>query len=222
MEVPLESVLARLDLPDGFGYALLMLALALLLAPYLGGSDFGLVKIPKFEPPVRRALRIAGPFLISAAILAHVPLLAATDGTLRGHVDPDVDQTSVARVVEVSPDEEVLAPRNDGLCLYQATVLSWDGGVVRLRFAFGKDGQAPIGRIMRLTENAPERVSLTDQVLVRLAPQAIWAPGEIMEIREGRAMVVLNPDTDCASLYERPYAWVALTGQDWRLLEDKR
>jgi hypothetical protein len=222
MEVPLESVLARLDLPEGFGYALLMLALALLLAPYLGGSDFGLVKIPKFEPPVRRALRIAGPFLISAAILAHVPLFAATDGPLRGHVDSDVDRTAVPNVLEVSPGEEVLAPRNDGLCLYPATVLSWDGEVVRLRFAFGKDGQVPIERVMRQPGNEPERVSLTDQVIVRLAPQAMWAPGEITEIREGRAMVALNPDTDCASLYERPYAWVALTGQDWRLLEEKR
>lgn len=220
MELTFESILARLALPEGFGYALLMLALALLLAPYLGGSDFGLVKIPNFEPSVRRALRIVGPILMSAAIMAHVPLLAATDVAPLGQSGSGVEKTR--RSVEVLRGEEVLAPRDDGLCLYPATVLSQDDEVVRLRFAFGRDGHAAVDRVMSVSGNMPEQASLTDQVLVRLSPQAIWAPGEIKEIREGRAMVALDPETDCAGLYERPYVWAALAGQDWRPLEGKR
>lgn len=121
--------------------------------------------------------------------------------------------------IEVSQGDEVLAPRGGGQCLYPATVLSRDGDVVRLHYAFGKDGLASADLLMSVPGVAPERVSVADRVLVRLSPQAIWAPGEIREIREGRAMVALDPGTDCADLYERPYAWAVLAGQDWRLME---
>jgi len=70
-----ESVLDRLNLPDNFGYAILLVSLALLLAPYLRGGDFGLVKIPDFKPKVRRALVAIGPMAMIGAILVHVQFL---------------------------------------------------------------------------------------------------------------------------------------------------
>ena len=70
-----ESVLDRLNLPNNFGYAILLVSLALLLAPYLRGSDFGLLKVPDFQPKVRRLLVAIGPVAMIGAILIHVQLL---------------------------------------------------------------------------------------------------------------------------------------------------
>ncbi|CAN7463098.1 hypothetical protein [Paraburkholderia hospita] len=70
-----QSLLALLGLPDQFGVALLLLALALFLAPYLAGHDFGVVKIPSFNPAARRILRFIGPVCLLAVVLLHVPLV---------------------------------------------------------------------------------------------------------------------------------------------------
>ncbi|MGZ5441088.1 MAG: hypothetical protein ACXW5U_04980 [Thermoanaerobaculia bacterium] len=70
-----ESVLQWLALPSEFGVTLLIAALALSLAPYLAGSDFGLLKVPQFPVRVRARLRSAGPVALLVAIFLHLPLI---------------------------------------------------------------------------------------------------------------------------------------------------
>jgi hypothetical protein len=74
-----QSILQALGLPQPFGVTLLGLGLIFALAPYIGGSDFGLFKIPTFSEEVRRRLRRIGPVTLVAAIAMHVPFLA-TEG----------------------------------------------------------------------------------------------------------------------------------------------
>src|SRR5262249_5640476 len=62
-------------LPEQFGYVLLLLALALVLSPYLAGADFGVIKIPQFKPTTTRRLRGFGPIVLLATVLLHFPLL---------------------------------------------------------------------------------------------------------------------------------------------------
>ncbi len=68
-----HGLLAELGLPDQFGFLLLAISLILLLAPYLSGSDLGVLKIPQVTDAARRTLRALGPIAIAAAILLHVP-----------------------------------------------------------------------------------------------------------------------------------------------------
>jgi len=70
-----ESVLQWLALPAEFGMTLLIAAFALSLAPYLAGSDFGLLKVPQFPAPVRARLRSTGPVALLVAIFLHLPLI---------------------------------------------------------------------------------------------------------------------------------------------------
>lgn len=81
-----SNLLQILNLPDGFGYLPLVLALVLGLAPYLGGSDFGIVKIPAFEASAQRKLRVVGPCLLLTAIIVHVPT-SYIDGPYRSSDD---------------------------------------------------------------------------------------------------------------------------------------
>jgi hypothetical protein len=69
------TVLSYLNVPEQFGVTLLLLALVLLLSPYLAGTDFGVIKIPEFKPTAKRALRVIGPVAMLAALLLHFPLV---------------------------------------------------------------------------------------------------------------------------------------------------
>jgi len=71
----MQSSLSYLGLPDQFGVALLLLALVLLLSPYLAATDLGVIKVPEFNPIVKRRLRILGPIAMVGAVLLHVPLV---------------------------------------------------------------------------------------------------------------------------------------------------
>jgi hypothetical protein len=77
-----ESILQALGLPQPFGATLLALALILALAPYLGGADFGLLKVPTFSPDTQRGLRVIGPVALAAAVGLHVPFLSTADPPL--------------------------------------------------------------------------------------------------------------------------------------------
>ena len=70
------SLLESANLPDGFGYLLLVISLILTMAPWLHGRDFGILKIPQFESAQRRKLKFAGPAILATAILLHLPIPA--------------------------------------------------------------------------------------------------------------------------------------------------
>lgn len=62
-------------LPPEFGVAILLVSFALLLSPYFGGVDFGILKIPDLPLSARKWLYIVGPLFFAASIAAHVPLI---------------------------------------------------------------------------------------------------------------------------------------------------
>src|SRR5712691_8267570 len=68
-----HNLLFELGLPEQFGVVLLLLALILLLAPYLAGQDLGVIKVPPFTPSSKRILRVFGPLAMLAALFLHVP-----------------------------------------------------------------------------------------------------------------------------------------------------
>jgi Tfp pilus assembly protein PilF len=67
------SIWKWLELPAGFGAALLGVVLCLLLAPYASNKDFGALKIPAFSPNSRRRLMFVGPLLFLACLGLFVP-----------------------------------------------------------------------------------------------------------------------------------------------------
>jgi tetratricopeptide (TPR) repeat protein len=69
------SVFKYLDLPPAFGVVLLTVALALLLAPYLQGADFGSIKIPIFDIKVRNVLKVLGPVALVGCVALFLPVL---------------------------------------------------------------------------------------------------------------------------------------------------
>jgi len=68
-----RSTLELLGLPKQFGFLLLSLTLILLISPYVGGTDWGIFKVPQFSLGTTTVLRWLGPLLFLAGILLFVP-----------------------------------------------------------------------------------------------------------------------------------------------------
>jgi hypothetical protein len=96
-----------MNLPDGFGYLLLVLGLILTLAPWFNGLDFGVLKVPDFAPRARRTLTVAGPLVLLAAIGLHLPLPAA--GPAPGTSRPDAVSVAPATQAPIVPAAEAPA-----------------------------------------------------------------------------------------------------------------
>ena len=69
-----QSLFNILGLPATFTSALLIVGLILLLAPYTGGRDFGLFKIPDFGASANNKLRIIGPIVFVLLLVSFAPL----------------------------------------------------------------------------------------------------------------------------------------------------
>ena len=193
------SLLERLNLPANFGYALLLLGLALSLAPYLRGADFGVVKIPDLSDGTRRALVFIGPLVLAAAVLVHVPV------SLR------LSPLSPAPLLDGSL---TLAPFREDGCLWAVTVTPLQGGMVSVLYPFDRRVELESGRLVgahRVTSpSAGERVYAE-------LPHGPWVPGTVSREDGGRAFVVLDDPRACGS--SQPYVWakpdgIAKTGKE--------
>jgi hypothetical protein len=71
------STLERLGLPVEIGILIFTIGLVCALAPYFGGSDFGVLKVPDFGPAKRRLLRRYGWIPLVAAIVLFLPFWPA-------------------------------------------------------------------------------------------------------------------------------------------------
>ena len=80
MNTEAKSILDLIGLPTGFGVTLLVMSLALFLAPYLAGYDFGAIKIPKFPSDWKRRLKWIGPIVLCLMITIHIPFYFFTPG----------------------------------------------------------------------------------------------------------------------------------------------
>lgn len=69
-----RSTLEVLGLPKEFGVVLLIPALILLISPYLGGTDWGIFKVPQFSEHTTAVLRWLGPGLFVFVLLLFLPL----------------------------------------------------------------------------------------------------------------------------------------------------
>ncbi|MEO9484379.1 MAG: hypothetical protein ABJG47_13060 [Ekhidna sp.] len=69
-----RSLISFLNLPSSFIGVLLTLSLALSLAPYFPGLDFGVFKIPELSPGQSQALKIIGPISFFSIILSLIPI----------------------------------------------------------------------------------------------------------------------------------------------------
>ena len=163
---------------------------------------------------MRRTLRVIGPLVLLAAILVHVPLaeqrtLPRPDPTPRMEPNAPAEaprQTSTA----LQPGSSVLSPRGAGQCLYPATVLGHEGDLARVRFAFGQEGEVPALGLVALPDGPPGEVSPGQAVFAHLASAGVWAPGEVKDLRDGRALVGLDQGVDCAGQYLKDHVWTSL------------
>lgn len=112
------SIVDLLGLSEAVQTTLLLLALALALAPFLSGVKIGGVEIPKLDPRRRRALRIAGPASVVVAIALVVPVpalrpspthlrLLAADAIENGDIDVAVANSGTSPALLTAIELEV-------------------------------------------------------------------------------------------------------------------
>jgi len=70
------SIANLLGLSEAVQTTLVLLAVALVLAPVLSGVKFGGIEVPRLDPRRRRALRIVGPVSVVGAVVLVVPVSA--------------------------------------------------------------------------------------------------------------------------------------------------
>lgn len=69
-----KSLFTVMGLPPEFGKYVLLLALIMLLSPYVGGADFGIFKVPSFPAAMNSTLHVLGPIGMAIAIFLFLPL----------------------------------------------------------------------------------------------------------------------------------------------------
>lgn len=69
-------------MPEGLRVAIVLVALILTLAPYAGGTDWGIFAVPNFEESTKSILKWLGPFLLTLSLLMFVPFTKG-DPTVR-------------------------------------------------------------------------------------------------------------------------------------------
>lgn len=74
MEFSSVNTYQRLGIPDSVINTILVIAVALLLTPYVGGLDFGIFKVPSFPPAVQMPLKWGSPILFAAVLIMFIPL----------------------------------------------------------------------------------------------------------------------------------------------------
>lgn len=96
-----KSTLQVIGIPEKFGLVLLTFALILAISPYMGGTDFGIFKVPGFSPKVARALCFLGPILLLVAVLLFVPFWKQ-NGKLSTSLARSVDSGSKYRLQSIT------------------------------------------------------------------------------------------------------------------------
>jgi hypothetical protein len=64
----------KVGLPDAFATILLGFAFILLIAPYFSNADFGIIKVPDFQPQTKAKLIVLGPLIMLAVCLLFLPV----------------------------------------------------------------------------------------------------------------------------------------------------
>jgi hypothetical protein len=196
-----QSLLERMNLPDGFGYALLMVALILTLAPWLRGSDFGLFKIPDFAPATRRALIVIGPLALLLAVGLHLPMQPRSSPDT-AQSDPGNDDPP-----PVSEYQRVLADWQENGCLYPARLLKMDGGSATLEFDFGARATVPAGEVF--ASSAPD-VEIGRSAFAKLPAREGWVPITIRDTRSRNVQVERDAAAACAAEFGKSIQWVPI------------
>lgn len=116
------SLAGRLGLPEAVQTALLLVALALALAPYFAGMSIAGLQVPAIDRARRRRMRIAGPAILLGSLALVVPLslfqpsptilrLIAVDVTDSGNIDAVVANDGSSAALLTAVELEVLGER---------------------------------------------------------------------------------------------------------------
>jgi ubiquinone/menaquinone biosynthesis C-methylase UbiE len=90
MEFNTVSTYQRIGIPDNVINTFLVIAVVFLFAPYVGGHDFGIFKVPIFPLEIEKSLRWIAPVLFAVFLILFIPVWK----TRAVHVEVnEVDQT---------------------------------------------------------------------------------------------------------------------------------
>ncbi len=96
----------KFDIPDPVLGSLFLIIVVLFFSPYIGGVDFGFLKIPSFQPTILVFLKVAGPILIVLFIFLFIPLLKikTTTQNQTSFIEKTEMHTQSKYVLQSTPD----------------------------------------------------------------------------------------------------------------------
>ena len=120
------------------------------------------------------------------------------------------DATSAADSMETdsvsgAPEDLVLAPWQDGDCLYEVKILGSDSSHLRLAFPFGDDARVLIKQI-HIASSAPVLPGASG--FARLEGVPAWIPVAVVDQKEDRLLAELDTKADCAGSLEQARTWL--------------
>lgn len=90
-----ESAFNLLGLPKELTVPLTLAALLVTAAPFLGGQDLGLFKVPLFGPENKSALLVGGGLFSLLLMLGYVPLLNRSSGSRNPPATPQPEEQEI-------------------------------------------------------------------------------------------------------------------------------
>ncbi|WP_171236891.1 tudor domain-containing protein [Ruegeria sp. HKCCA6837] len=199
------SILERANLPDGFGYVLLVFGLILTLAPWFHGRDFGIVKIPQFENDQRRKLKLIGPAILTAAILLHLPFSAETVGTELTRNTPPGSSVPEDLTPSVLKNSFILAEWNESGCLFPGELIERDSGSGLVLFDFDDLETLPLSQIYVTIE---PKIFIGASLYAKLPERDAWLPVSVRNHTDGKVQVRRDESAICAAEFGKSVKWL--------------
>jgi hypothetical protein len=181
-----KSLADKLGWPDGLRVAVVLAALAVALAPYVGGVDLGPFKVPQLPGSIANAAVVGGPVLLAVALVLLLPLWnAPTPQPIR----TATYQAQLPRINEVAQlfigkDEVALRSAFAFRTLFDVNVLSMTGeyAVTFFDVSFNR-GAGPLS-----WESCPRRMrpGVADDTSMAIGAMAGTLPNAVSTTQEDR------------------------------------
>ncbi len=164
------SLFELLGWQDDFGVLLLSVCFILLLAPYLAGKDFGIIKIPEFSLQTKRALRWLGPLLFIACAVALVaPLIPVEISETITWFD-NFSDGAISQARWLNPSDEALIYESKGV----------------LNFVADLSGNVQGAEIIALPQGAEIREISFSYILLTRGPAVPGGVGVGLSLNDGQ------------------------------------
>jgi hypothetical protein len=180
--------------------------LILVLAPYFSGLDFGVIKIPAFNPDLQKRLKWIGPIIMLLIISIHIPFYNS-DSESNSNDLTTVEDTTITKIQDEQNSDPI------------------DTSVVRSDFIRDSSSNDLSNQINNQYKDNPEQNSVIAEIVEKVisgVPKQTTPIGNVSKFGETTLVGLVTVKAPAANFVPETYLleWVLITPQGNSILLD--